>query len=169
MHRYIACVMAEHNYGLAAMSKSLRFKTRSWWYNEDEDDLAEHGEPDVNVSDSLHAYRHLQSSKSQPLASQNRPSSAARHDINCQTFCHNAPMQPSHHRVRRRSTKELTLFLAPPPSWRSSKRAKSSSGMDVNDCGGDMQASANCTTDGNVARGYESSVSSITSLDYQID
>uniref|UniRef100_A0A915D819 Uncharacterized protein n=1 Tax=Ditylenchus dipsaci TaxID=166011 RepID=A0A915D819_9BILA len=33
--RYICCVLAQHNFGLAAMSKSLRFKTRSWWYDED--------------------------------------------------------------------------------------------------------------------------------------
>ncbi|KAE9552986.1 hypothetical protein FO519_003790 [Halicephalobus sp. NKZ332] len=33
--RYIACVSAEHNFGLAAMSKSIRFKTRAWFYDED--------------------------------------------------------------------------------------------------------------------------------------
>uniref|UniRef100_A0A1I7XI91 Fibronectin type-III domain-containing protein n=1 Tax=Heterorhabditis bacteriophora TaxID=37862 RepID=A0A1I7XI91_HETBA len=33
--RYIACVSAEHNYGLAAMSKSIRFRTKRWWGDED--------------------------------------------------------------------------------------------------------------------------------------
>lgn len=33
--RYIMCVTAEHNFGLAAMSKSLRFKTRKSWCNDD--------------------------------------------------------------------------------------------------------------------------------------
>jgi hypothetical protein len=33
--KYICCVLAQHNFGLAAMSKSLRFKTRSWWYDEE--------------------------------------------------------------------------------------------------------------------------------------
>ena len=33
--RYIVCVSAEHNFGLAAMSKSIRFKTRAWFYDED--------------------------------------------------------------------------------------------------------------------------------------
>ncbi|CAI4223261.1 unnamed protein product [Auanema sp. JU1783] len=33
--RYIICVSAEHNYGLAAMSKSIRFRTRKWWGDED--------------------------------------------------------------------------------------------------------------------------------------
>uniref|UniRef100_A0A7E4ZRT4 Fibronectin type-III domain-containing protein n=1 Tax=Panagrellus redivivus TaxID=6233 RepID=A0A7E4ZRT4_PANRE len=32
---YIACVSAEHNFGLAAMSKSIRFKTRAWFYDEE--------------------------------------------------------------------------------------------------------------------------------------
>ncbi|GMR57156.1 hypothetical protein PMAYCL1PPCAC_27351, partial [Pristionchus mayeri] len=34
--RYIACVAAEHNFGLAAMSKSIRFRTRLWWHEETE-------------------------------------------------------------------------------------------------------------------------------------
>ncbi|TKR60308.1 hypothetical protein L596_027573 [Steinernema carpocapsae] len=29
--RYTVCVSAEHNFGLAAMSKSVRFETRAWW------------------------------------------------------------------------------------------------------------------------------------------
>jgi hypothetical protein len=29
--RYICCILAEHNFGLAAMSKSIRFCTRTWW------------------------------------------------------------------------------------------------------------------------------------------
>ncbi|KAK6753412.1 hypothetical protein RB195_012791 [Necator americanus] len=33
--RYILCVSAEHNYGLAAMSKSIRFRTRCWWADDD--------------------------------------------------------------------------------------------------------------------------------------
>lgn len=33
--RYIVCVLAEHNFGLAAMSKSVRFKTRTWWFDDD--------------------------------------------------------------------------------------------------------------------------------------
>lgn len=33
--RYIVCVSAEHNFGLAAMSKSIRFKTRAWHYDEE--------------------------------------------------------------------------------------------------------------------------------------
>uniref|UniRef100_A0A915C3F3 Fibronectin type-III domain-containing protein n=2 Tax=Parascaris univalens TaxID=6257 RepID=A0A915C3F3_PARUN len=34
--RYIMCVSAEHNFGLAAMSKSLRFKTKQWWYDDED-------------------------------------------------------------------------------------------------------------------------------------
>ncbi|EFO87789.1 CRE-TWK-32 protein [Caenorhabditis remanei] len=33
--RYIICVTAEHNHGLAAMSKSMRFRTKKWWGDED--------------------------------------------------------------------------------------------------------------------------------------
>uniref|UniRef100_A0A183FSE0 Fibronectin type-III domain-containing protein n=1 Tax=Heligmosomoides polygyrus TaxID=6339 RepID=A0A183FSE0_HELPZ len=33
--RYILCVSAEHNYGLAAMSKSIRFRTKRWWADDD--------------------------------------------------------------------------------------------------------------------------------------
>ena len=33
--KYIVCVSAEHNFGLAAMSKSIRFKTRAWFYDEE--------------------------------------------------------------------------------------------------------------------------------------
>ncbi|CAB3398799.1 unnamed protein product [Caenorhabditis bovis] len=33
--RYIMCVTAEHNYGLAAMSKSMRFRTKQWWGDDD--------------------------------------------------------------------------------------------------------------------------------------
>uniref|UniRef100_A0A9J2PKP5 Fibronectin type-III domain-containing protein n=1 Tax=Ascaris lumbricoides TaxID=6252 RepID=A0A9J2PKP5_ASCLU len=33
--RYIMCVSAEHNFGLAAMSKSLRFKTKQWWCDDE--------------------------------------------------------------------------------------------------------------------------------------
>ncbi|VDO77551.1 unnamed protein product, partial [Haemonchus placei] len=32
---YILCVSAEHNYGLAAMSKSIRFRTKRWWADDD--------------------------------------------------------------------------------------------------------------------------------------
>uniref|UniRef100_A0A914DT17 Fibronectin type-III domain-containing protein n=1 Tax=Acrobeloides nanus TaxID=290746 RepID=A0A914DT17_9BILA len=32
---YIVCVSAEHNFGLAAMSKSIRFKTRRFWFEEE--------------------------------------------------------------------------------------------------------------------------------------
>lgn len=35
MFRYILCVSAEHNYGLAAMSKSIRFRTKRWWADDD--------------------------------------------------------------------------------------------------------------------------------------
>ncbi|CAJ0948342.1 unnamed protein product, partial [Mesorhabditis belari] len=34
--RYIVCVTAVHNFGLAAMSKSTRFTTKSWWGEESE-------------------------------------------------------------------------------------------------------------------------------------
>ncbi|KJH47402.1 fibronectin type III domain protein [Dictyocaulus viviparus] len=33
--RYILCVSAEHNHGLTAMSKSIRFRTRRWWADDD--------------------------------------------------------------------------------------------------------------------------------------
>ncbi|CAD6193635.1 unnamed protein product [Caenorhabditis auriculariae] len=33
--RYIICVSAEHNYGLAAMSKAMRFRTKTWWGDDD--------------------------------------------------------------------------------------------------------------------------------------
>ncbi|KAJ1345675.1 hypothetical protein KIN20_000264 [Parelaphostrongylus tenuis] len=33
--RYILCVLAEHNHGLTAMSRSLRFRTRRWWTDDD--------------------------------------------------------------------------------------------------------------------------------------
>uniref|UniRef100_A0A158P7Y0 Fibronectin type III domain protein n=1 Tax=Angiostrongylus cantonensis TaxID=6313 RepID=A0A158P7Y0_ANGCA len=32
---YILCVLAEHNHGLTAMSRSLRFRTRRWWIDDD--------------------------------------------------------------------------------------------------------------------------------------
>ncbi|VDN51999.1 unnamed protein product [Dracunculus medinensis] len=32
--RYIVCVSAEHNFGLAAMSKSLRFQTKEWYLDD---------------------------------------------------------------------------------------------------------------------------------------
>jgi hypothetical protein len=32
--RYIVCIFAAHNFGMAAISRSLRFKTRSWWFEE---------------------------------------------------------------------------------------------------------------------------------------
>uniref|UniRef100_A0A914VCP5 DDB1- and CUL4-associated factor 7 n=1 Tax=Plectus sambesii TaxID=2011161 RepID=A0A914VCP5_9BILA len=34
--RYMICVSAEHNFGLAAMSKSMRFRTRTWWCEDDD-------------------------------------------------------------------------------------------------------------------------------------
>ncbi|GMT08861.1 hypothetical protein PFISCL1PPCAC_158 [Pristionchus fissidentatus] len=37
--RYIACVSAEHNFGLAAMSKSIRFRTKLWWHEEADSSL----------------------------------------------------------------------------------------------------------------------------------
>lgn len=33
-YRYIVCVSAEHNFGLAAMSKSLRFQTKEWYLDD---------------------------------------------------------------------------------------------------------------------------------------
>ncbi|WKY11928.1 hypothetical protein Q1695_003476 [Nippostrongylus brasiliensis] len=33
--RYILCVSAEHNFGLAAMSKAIRFRTKRWWADDD--------------------------------------------------------------------------------------------------------------------------------------
>ncbi|KAL3079267.1 hypothetical protein niasHS_013661 [Heterodera schachtii] len=33
--RYVVCVFAAHNFGFAAMSRTLRFKTRSWWFQDD--------------------------------------------------------------------------------------------------------------------------------------
>ncbi|VDM47810.1 unnamed protein product [Toxocara canis] len=33
--RYIMCVSAEHNFGMAAMSKSVRFKTKQWWCDDE--------------------------------------------------------------------------------------------------------------------------------------
>nr|CAD2189213.1 unnamed protein product [Meloidogyne enterolobii] len=33
--RYIVCTVALHNFGQAAISRSLRFKTRSWWFDEE--------------------------------------------------------------------------------------------------------------------------------------
>ncbi|KAI6190639.1 hypothetical protein M3Y97_00140500 [Aphelenchoides bicaudatus] len=36
--RYICCILAEHNFGLAAMSKSIRFCTRMWWFENEEDE-----------------------------------------------------------------------------------------------------------------------------------
>uniref|UniRef100_A0A183CNY3 Fibronectin type-III domain-containing protein n=1 Tax=Globodera pallida TaxID=36090 RepID=A0A183CNY3_GLOPA len=34
--RYVVCVFAAHNFGFAAMSRTLRFKTRSWWFQDDD-------------------------------------------------------------------------------------------------------------------------------------
>uniref|UniRef100_A0A914HJX2 Potassium channel domain-containing protein n=1 Tax=Globodera rostochiensis TaxID=31243 RepID=A0A914HJX2_GLORO len=41
--RYVVCVFAAHNFGFAAMSRTLRFKTRSWWYQDDDSSATNKG------------------------------------------------------------------------------------------------------------------------------
>ncbi|KAI6189249.1 TWiK family of potassium channels protein 7 [Aphelenchoides besseyi] len=41
---YVCCILAEHNFGLAAMSKSIRFKTRIWDFESSDEEIEENYE-----------------------------------------------------------------------------------------------------------------------------
>ncbi|KAI6229161.1 hypothetical protein M3Y95_00502200 [Aphelenchoides besseyi] len=41
---YVCCILAEHNFGLAAMSKSIRFKTRIWDFGSSDEETEENYE-----------------------------------------------------------------------------------------------------------------------------
>lgn len=114
--RYIACVLAQHNFGLAAMSKSLRFKTRSWWYDEQDDEYL------IN-----HSPKHQNSIKMPSSQTKQNVASNFQASIYAKPFSTNMQViSPDHTKKqlieKRRSTKELILFLAPPSLWHSSHK-----------------------------------------------
>lgn len=125
------------------MSKSLKFKTRSWWYDE-QDEENQSFNYSIDRKNSL-----------LPISIANQNTKLNFQTLNSAKQSTNALQNayPDHKKKqissKRRSTKDLMLFLAPPAWWRSSRRT--------------------CDNNQNDTPSEESAKLSITSFDYQIN
>lgn len=109
--RYISCILAQHNFGLAAMSKGLRFKTRCWAYNDEDMMMYNKQRQAKNFNETPIHKTSIETTISYDLLRSCSPM--------------NQTLSVDNEKRQRRKSSAPKLLLAPPTSsWRHSRRVK---------------------------------------------